>query len=239
MEMATTKGWLKVGWTEKTRQISGGGFWTIDQLSELQPAVDGLQVDGAVATDIDFHQIERMDTAGACLAAQLLDRLEVDSPEQVHSNQRVDSILKTVTRYKRTVASDPVEANVLVKLIERIGKATLDALDLTADVLESGRFMTLFYLSIRADLKSLEWVRAGHDPAMIYDPTRDTCEDLKGPGVALGFDPDYRYQSMNRDGIRDGNIIAIGTDGIWKMSMPVQQLRHKHAECTLFIVDGS
>ena len=37
-----------------------------------------------------------------------------------------------------------------------------------------------------------------------------------GPGMALGFDPGYRYQSMKRDGIRDGNIIAIGTDGIWE-----------------------
>ena len=130
--MATTKGWLKVGWTEKTRQISAGGLWTIDQLSELQPAVDGLQADGAEATDVDFHQIDRMDTAGACLAAQLLDRLEAGSPRQVRSNQAVDSILKTVTRYKRTAASDPAETNALVKLIERIGKATLEALDLTA-----------------------------------------------------------------------------------------------------------
>ena len=100
--------------------------------------------------------------------------------------------------------------NSIVDIVENMNQ------HLAADVLESGRFMTLFYLSIQADLKSLEWVRAGHDPALLYDPVSNTCEDLMGPGVALGFDPGYRYQSMRRDGIKDGNIIAIGTDGIWE-----------------------
>ncbi|MBT8330049.1 MAG: ABC transporter permease, partial [Desulfofustis sp.] len=130
--MANTIGWLKVGRTEKSRQVSAGGFWTIDQLSELQPAVDRLKIDGTVATDIDFKQIERMDTAGACLAVRLLDRLEVKSPQQVHANEAVDSIMATVLRYKRSAASDPAESNALIKIIERIGKATLEALDLTA-----------------------------------------------------------------------------------------------------------
>lgn len=87
---------------------------------------------------------------------------------------------------------------------------------LAADVQESSRFMTLFYLSIHADLKSLEWVRAGHDPAIIYDPISDTYEDLRGPGLALGIDPEYGYQAIKKDGLTNGSIIAIGTDGIWE-----------------------
>lgn len=100
--------------------------------------------------------------------------------------------------------------NSIVDIVENMNRR------LAADVLETGRFMTLFYLSINADLKSLEWVRAGHDPAMLYDPVSNSCEDLKGPGVALGFDPGYGYQSMRRDGLKNGNIVAIGTDGIWE-----------------------
>ena len=130
--MTNSKGWLKVGRTEKTRQVSAGGFWTIDQLSVLQPAVDRLKVDETLATDIDLNQIERMDTAGACLAAKLLDRLEVKSPQQVQSNEAVDSIMETVFRYKRTAVSEPADSNALVKIIERIGGATLEALDLAA-----------------------------------------------------------------------------------------------------------
>ena len=99
--------------------------------------------------------------------------------------------------------------NSIIDIVESMNR------HLAADVLESGRFMTLFYLTIQADLKSLEWVRAGHDPAILYDPISNTCEDLKGPGVALGINPGYGYQSVRKDELKNGSIIAIGTDGIW------------------------
>lgn len=87
---------------------------------------------------------------------------------------------------------------------------------LAADVLETHRFMTLFYLSISADLSSLEWVRAGHDPAILYDPLHDRVEELKGPGIALGVSPDFDYQAMHKSELQNGSILAIGTDGIWE-----------------------
>jgi PAS domain S-box-containing protein len=84
------------------------------------------------------------------------------------------------------------------------------------DVMESGRFMTLFYLSVSSDLQSLEWVRAGHDPALIYDPVTDEFEELMGPGMALGIEPDYVFTVNRREGLHDGQVIAIGTDGVWE-----------------------
>jgi hypothetical protein len=41
---------------------------------------------------------------------------------------------------------------------------------LTLDILNTGRFMTMFYLSVDLENKNLSWVRAGHDPAIVYDP---------------------------------------------------------------------
>ncbi|UCD80221.1 MAG: PAS domain S-box protein [Desulfobacterales bacterium] len=87
---------------------------------------------------------------------------------------------------------------------------------LTRDVLESGRFMTLFYLTIDPAKKRLEWVRAGHDPALIYDPERDEFDELKGSGVALGVNDDFNYEQNHRSGLAKGQIIAVGTDGIWE-----------------------
>ena len=87
---------------------------------------------------------------------------------------------------------------------------------LVEDVMETGRFMTLFYLTIAPDLNSMEWVRAGHDPAIIYDPVTDDFEDLAGPGIALGIDDSFPYKPNSRSGLRDGQVIAIGTDGIWE-----------------------
>jgi PAS domain S-box-containing protein len=87
---------------------------------------------------------------------------------------------------------------------------------LTLDILDTGRFMTLFYMSIDPENKKLQWVRAGHDPAIIYDPGENKFEELKGAGLALGVDGSYIFEENLKTGLRKGQIIAIGTDGIWE-----------------------
>ena len=89
-------------------------------------------------------------------------------------------------------------------------------LHLTEDVYTTGRFMTLFYLTIDEGRNCIEWVRAGHEPALIYDPDLDRFEELMGPGLALGVDQDYAYRSHRRFGLKPGQVIAVGTDGIWE-----------------------
>lgn len=59
-------------------------------------------------------------------------------------------------------------------------------------------------------------MRAGHDPALIYDPITDEFTELMGPGMALGVKPDYPFTVNRKEGLHDGHLIAIGTDGIWE-----------------------
>jgi sigma-B regulation protein RsbU (phosphoserine phosphatase) len=87
---------------------------------------------------------------------------------------------------------------------------------LSRDVEDSGQFMTLFYLVIDPVQRSLKWVRAGHEPAVLYDPIRDVFEELRGSGVALGVDETWRYREECRSGLLNGHVILIGTDGIWE-----------------------
>lgn len=84
------------------------------------------------------------------------------------------------------------------------------------DVKESGRFMTLFYSVIDGQNKRIRWVRAGHDPAIFYAPESDTFEELKGSGIALGVDENWQYQENEKTGLLEGQIIMLGTDGIWE-----------------------
>ena len=56
----------------------------------------------------------------------------------------------------------------------------------------------------------------GHDPAIIYDPKQNTFEELTGNGIALGVNEDFCYQENTKAGVTDGQIIALGTDGIWE-----------------------
>ena len=87
---------------------------------------------------------------------------------------------------------------------------------LTADVEESGRFMTLFYGEIDSGRRTIRWVRAGHDPAILFDPQTDTFEELKGPGVALGLDQEWLYNENVRENLKDNQILLLCTDGVWE-----------------------
>ena len=84
-----------------------------------------------------------------------------------------------------------------------------------ADVDHSGHFMTLFVCEIAPQNGCLRWVRAGHDPAMVYHIASDTFRELGGRGLPLGVAKDSRYQEGTCD-IEDQQILVIGTDGIWE-----------------------
>jgi sigma-B regulation protein RsbU (phosphoserine phosphatase) len=87
---------------------------------------------------------------------------------------------------------------------------------LSPDAVKTGRFMTLFYVAFDPQKEALRWVRAGHDPAVLYDPAQDRFEELKGDGVALGINETFNYCENIKTDIADGQIIAIGTDGVWE-----------------------
>lgn len=87
---------------------------------------------------------------------------------------------------------------------------------LASDVLGTGKFMTLFYLAIDPEQRDLKWVRAGHDPALVYTPNTDEFEELKGNGIALGVVDNFEYIEHHKKELKNGQIIAIGTDGIWE-----------------------
>jgi sigma-B regulation protein RsbU (phosphoserine phosphatase) len=84
------------------------------------------------------------------------------------------------------------------------------------DVRESGAFMTLFYLAIDSTRRSLRWVRAGHDPAIFFDPDTGAFEELSGKGSPLGFDEELVFEEREKKGMQQGQIVFIGTDGIWE-----------------------
>jgi sigma-B regulation protein RsbU (phosphoserine phosphatase) len=87
---------------------------------------------------------------------------------------------------------------------------------LSMDLGESGQFMTLYYMVLNPDKQSLRWVRAGHDAAILYDPEKDQFEELYGSGLALGVDPDFDYTEASKNGLHAGQLVLIGTDGIWE-----------------------
>ena len=91
---------------------------------------------------------------------------------------------------------------------------------LANDVKDSGRFMTLFYAEIERPNRMIRWVNAGHEPAMFFDPAKDTISDLNNAGnMALGVFEDARFKEAQRE-IAPGQIIVIATDGAWEARNP-------------------
>jgi sigma-B regulation protein RsbU (phosphoserine phosphatase) len=88
---------------------------------------------------------------------------------------------------------------------------------LVEDVEDSGQFMTMFFLSFDTATRQLEWVRAGHDPAMLYDPGSDSFSELGGSGIALGVDSGWIYEDNKKTDLSKGQIIFLSTDGVWEV----------------------
>jgi len=90
---------------------------------------------------------------------------------------------------------------------------------ISRDVEDSGRFMTLFICEIDRRNQVIDWVNAGHDPAMIYDRQSGKFEELAGNALPLGVSKAAVYQKCDRE-IKPGQMIMIGTDGIWEAQSP-------------------
>ncbi|MEA4858600.1 SpoIIE family protein phosphatase [Solidesulfovibrio sp.] len=88
---------------------------------------------------------------------------------------------------------------------------------LCADLADSGRFMTLFYLAIDTEKKRLHWVRAGHDPIILYDAATGLAQDIpdKG-GPPLGIVTEARYAENSAEGMKPGQVALLATDGLWE-----------------------
>ena len=111
----------------------------------------------------------------------------------------------------------------------------------THDTGETGQFMTLFYAAIHVRDRILRWVRAGHDPAVFYDPANDLFEELGGEGMALGVDGKYIYRESGSISLSEGQILLIGTDGLWETHNEsgemfgkdrIERLIRQHAQAT-------
>jgi sigma-B regulation protein RsbU (phosphoserine phosphatase) len=92
----------------------------------------------------------------------------------------------------------------------------------------TGRFITLFFLEVEPAQRTLRWSRAGHDPALLFDPVNADFLELDGEGVALGADADFKAHEVSLTAVAPGTVVVIGTDGIWEARSSTGELFGKH-----------
>lgn len=91
---------------------------------------------------------------------------------------------------------------------------------------DSGLFMTMTLMRIHPQSGTAEWASAGHDAAIVFDPADGSFRELEGAEFPLGL-METDFQPYRADGLRSGMILMIGTDGIWEMRSPAQDLYGK------------
>ncbi len=84
---------------------------------------------------------------------------------------------------------------------------------------EAGRLMTLFLALVDVRKRLLCWCSAGQGPVYIYHPGDQCFEELGCTGPPLGVleGTEFECQSLM---LRDGDILVIGTDGLWEARDP-------------------
>jgi sigma-B regulation protein RsbU (phosphoserine phosphatase) len=78
----------------------------------------------------------------------------------------------------------------------------------------SSNFMTLFYGIINPESQSLSWISAGHAPTFLY--RNGQVEELGSSGIPLGIFADTTFEIDPDIIFSKGDILLIGTDGIWE-----------------------
>jgi sigma-B regulation protein RsbU (phosphoserine phosphatase) len=78
------------------------------------------------------------------------------------------------------------------------------------------KFITLFYGILDANQRSLVWVSGGHDPALWYHTNNGQIEELPNTGMPVGIMQDSNFEQGGPVSLEAGDVVVIGTDGIWE-----------------------
>lgn len=87
--------------------------------------------------------------------------------------------------------------------------------ELTSDI-NGGRFMTFYFLTLYPTERIAYWSSAGQDPAIHYRAATADFSELAGNGVPLAIDTTSTYEEQGPVTLCPGDVILMGTDGIWE-----------------------
>jgi phosphoserine phosphatase RsbU/P len=79
------------------------------------------------------------------------------------------------------------------------------------------RFMTMHLSVIDGRTRTMRWVSAGHDPAILYDPATGQFEEVGDGDLPLGVTDQVEYVEHTHGPLRPDQVILVGTDGVWEM----------------------
>ncbi len=111
---------------EKNQIIICEGDWTLAHLPQLKNAIDKLKNIKSTTIAIDGSHIRKIDSAGAWLLTQCLNKISTTETKAQFKNfsKPQEKLLSLVSEYSKDTINVPAPRH--LSLLERIGKATID-----------------------------------------------------------------------------------------------------------------
>lgn len=105
----------------------------------------------------------------------------------------------------------------LIRVISSHEQAIKNILEKTNQLIQEyaseGYFVTIFYAILDHANKTLQYVRAGHNPPLLYRSGSDELIFLEGKGTSLGVFNDIVLETKQLD-LKSGDVLVLFTDGI-------------------------
>jgi sigma-B regulation protein RsbU (phosphoserine phosphatase) len=79
-----------------------------------------------------------------------------------------------------------------------------------------GNFVTLVYMVIEPEPRTLRWISAGHGPILFFNADTFGFEELEVHDIPLGVKAEWNYQELSRSTWPSHGVLVVGTDGIWE-----------------------
>ncbi|WP_242012343.1 SpoIIE family protein phosphatase [Pseudodesulfovibrio cashew] len=172
-------------------------------LPRKEPELCGFDIAGGISfcdqTGGDYYDFIEMDDQGTRSLGVVLGDV---------SGHGVQSalVMATTRGLLRSLSSAAISPRERIQTVNTV---------LSRDMDGTGRFLTLFYLRLKANSPEIQWVRAGHEPAIRYNPETGVFSELSGEGLALGVLEEFEYEDYTAF-LEPGEVLVMATDGIWE-----------------------
>lgn len=105
------------------------GDWVVTSAAELDRSLQALRFDVIRSVIFDLGQLTRLDTAGAWLIHRTRRAAEAAGARVslIGVDRKYESLIRAVAERERPAAEHPRHANILIQLVERSGRALVEA----------------------------------------------------------------------------------------------------------------
>jgi serine phosphatase RsbU (regulator of sigma subunit) len=130
--------------------------------------------------------------------------------------RRLAIVLVDVTGHGIDAAADMAMAKFVFRSLARLypepGAFLAAANDVVVEEIGSGKFITMLYLTVDAELGEVACASGGHPPPRLLHED-GTVEALESPGMVLGIESGQPYEELRRP-FEPGDAVVLYTDGV-------------------------